>query len=78
MIQHMTKLTMWPIGHVPHHPCAPSLSSVLTMIPICPHFPLPRCQKRCQVVRKMSKVKHMDYGGGSQKKINSHYEVDTY
>ena len=57
---------------------APSLSSVLTMIPICPHFPLPRCQKRCQVVKKMSscqkdvkcqKVKHMDYGGGSQKKL---------
>ena len=39
----------------------------------------PICQKRCQVVKKMSscqkdvncqKVKHMDYGGGSQKKIN--------
>ena len=24
------------------------------MIPICPHFPLPICQKRCQVVKKMS------------------------
>ena len=64
-------LTMCPIAQG-----APSLSSVLTMIPICPHFPLARCQKRCQVVKKMSscqkdvkcqKVKHMDYGGGSQK-----------
>ena len=71
MIKHMTTLTMWPIAQG-----APSLSLVLTMIPICPYFPLPRCQKRCQVVKKMSscqkdvkcqKVKHMDYGGGSQK-----------
>ena len=43
--------------------------------------------KRCQVVKKMSscqkdvkchKVKHMDYGGGSQKKINWHNEVHRY
>ena len=36
--------------------------------------------KRCQNVKKMSKcqkVKHTDYGGGSQKKINSHNEVHT-
>ena len=29
--------------------------------------------KRCQVVKKMSnvkKIKHLDYGGGSEKKIN--------
>ena len=66
---------------------ARSLYWVLTIIPICPHFLLPICQKRCQVVKKMSscqkdvkclKVKHMDYGGGSQKKINSHNEVHTY
>ena len=80
MIKHMTTLTMWPIAQSPMCPIpqgAPSLSSVLTMIPICPHFPLPRCQKRCQVVKKMSscqkdvkcqKVKHIDYGGDSQKK----------
>ena len=70
-------LAMCPITHVPYPQGASSLSSVLTMIPICPHFPLPICQKRCQVVKKMSscqkdvkcqKVKHMDYGGGSQKK----------
>ena len=78
MIKHMTTLTIWPIAPpmCPIPQGAPSLSSVLTMIPICPHFPLPICQKRCQVVKKMSscqkdvkcqKVKHMDYGGGSQK-----------
>ena len=57
----------------------PSLSLILTMIPLCPCVLLPICQKRCQVVKKMSscqkdvkcqKVKHMDYGGGSQKKID--------
>ena len=53
-------LPMCPIAHVPHCLCAPLLM----------------CQKRCLVVKKMSscqkdvkcqKVKHMDYGGGSQK-----------
>ena len=43
--------------------------------------------KRCQNVKEMSKcqkdvkcqkVKHTDYGGGSQKKINSHNEVHRY
>ena len=47
MIKHMTTLTMCPILQG-----APSLSSVLTMIPICPHYdhvpncpcaPLPMC-----------------------------------
>ena len=47
MIKHMTTLTMCPISQG-----APSLSSVLTMIPICPHYdhvpncpcaPLPMC-----------------------------------
>ena len=69
-------LSVYPIAHVPHQPCAPSLSSVLTRIPICPCVPLPICKKRCKFVKKMSscqkdvkcqKVKHMDYGGGSQK-----------
>ena len=56
---------MCPITHVPHHPCAPSsmcpipqgapsLSSVLTMIPICPCVPLPTCQKICQFIKQMS------------------------
>ena len=27
-----------------------------------------KLSKRCQVVKKMSNVKHLDYGGGSQKK----------
>ena len=107
MIKHMTTFTMCPIPQG-----APSLSSVLTMIPICPHYdhvpncpcapspkvpisifnithdtPLPMCpvahikkdvklSERCQALKKMSsyqkdvkcqKVKHIDYGGGSQK-----------
>ena len=41
MIKHMTTLTMWPITPSPMCPIpqgAPSLSSVLTMIPICPNY----------------------------------------
>ena len=72
MIKHMTTLTIWPIAPSPMCPIpqgAPSLSSVLIMIPICPHFPLPiskkmssyqkdvKLSKRCQVVNKMSNVK---------------------
>ena len=125
MIKHMTTLTMCPMipmcpilqgapslssvltmipicphyDHVPNCPCAPlpmcpipqgipSLSLILHMIPLCPYVPLPMCpvahikkdvklSERCQAVKKMSicqkdvkcqKVKHMDYGGGSQKK----------
>ena len=73
---HIDHMAHCLITHVPHPPGAPSLSSVLTMIPICPHFPLPICQKRCQVVKKLSscqkdvkcqKVKYTDSGGGSQK-----------
>ena len=46
-----------------------------------------KLSKRCQVVKKMSScqkdvkcqiVKHLDYGGGSQKNINRHNEVHTY
>ena len=64
MIKHMTLLTMWPIA--PSTMCtipkgAPSVSSVLTMIPICPHFPYVKkdvkLSQRCQVVKKMSNVK---------------------
>ena len=59
-------LTNIPFTHVTHCPCAP-----LAMCHIA-HVP-----KRCQIVKKMSsgqkdvkcqKVKHIDYGGGSQKK----------
>ena len=54
-----------PFTHMPHCPCAP--------LPMC-H--IANLSKRCQAVKKMSscqkdvkcqKVKHMDYGGGSQK-----------
>ena len=87
LLWHCAPSPMCPIVHVSHCSCAPSpmhpifqgapsLSSVLTRIPICPCVPLPICQKRCKVVKKMSscqkdvkcqKVKHMDYRGGSQK-----------
>ena len=52
-----------------------------------PHCPVVKMLKRCQVIKKMSscqkdvqcqKVKCVDCGGGSQKKINWHNEVDTY
>ena len=79
MIQHMTTLTMWPIVPSPMCPItqgAPSLSSVLTMIPICPHFPY--VKKDVKLSKRCQKVKHMNYGGGSQKKINWHNEVHTY
>ena len=68
------QLPMCPIAHVAHCPCAPSdmcpipqgtssLSSILTMIPLCP-CPIAdmskkdvKLSKRCQVVKKMSNVK---------------------
>ena len=59
-------LTNIPFTHVTHCPCAP-----LAMCRIA------HVSKRCQIVKKMSscqkdvkcqKVKHIDYGGGSQKK----------
>ena len=96
MIKHMTTLTMWPIAPSPMCPIpqdAPSLSLVLTMIPICPHFLLPICQKRCQVVKKLSscqkdvKLSKRCQMSKSQthrlwrrftNKLNSHNEVHTY
>ena len=65
-INHDTPLPMCPIAHVF---CCPYV--------ICQKNV--KLSKRCQAVKKMSrcqkdvkcqKVKHMDYGGGSQKKIN--------
>ena len=59
-------LTSIPFTHVPHYPCAP-----LAMCHIA------HVSKTCQVVKRMSscqkdvkcqKIKHTDYGGGSQKK----------
>ena len=59
-------LTSIPFTHVPHCPCAP-----LAMCHIA------HVSKTCQVVKRMSncqkdvkcqKIKHTDYGGGSQKK----------
>ena len=72
-------MSMCPITHVPHCLCAPSpmcpiphgapsISAVLTKIPLYPYAPLPMCpiahvplspklSKRCQIVTKMSNVK---------------------
>ena len=74
---HMCPLPMCLSPMCPIPQGTPSLSAVLTMIPHCPCVLLPICQKMCYIVKKMSrcqkdvkcqKVKHMDYGGGSQKK----------
>ena len=44
---------------------APSLSAVLTKIPLCP------CVKKdVKLSKDVKNSKHMDYGGGSQNKIN--------
>ena len=93
MIQHMTTLTMCPIAPWPMCPIpqgAPSLPSVLTMIPICPCAHMSKkmssCQKRCQVVNKMSSCQKDVKLSKSQthglwrrftKKINWQNEVHT-
>ena len=73
---------MCPIAHVPHPPRSPICICSINQYTIYPCAPLAMCRiahvsKRCQVVKKMSscqkdvkcqKVKHIDYGGGSQKK----------
>ena len=84
-------LPMCPITHVPIPPRYPI--SIFNMCPIahvscCSYVEKDvKLSKRCQAVKKMSscqkdvkcqKVKHMDYGGGSQKNINWHNEVHTY
>ena len=75
-------LPMCPIPQGPPSVSAVLTKIPFTHVPRCPCAPLPMCliahvSKRCQVVKKMSscqkdvkcqKVKHMDYGGGSQKK----------
>ena len=70
-ITHDIPLPMCPIAHVT----------------CCTYKKDVKLSERCQAVKKMSscqkhvkcqKVKHIDYGGGSQKKINSHNEVHTY
>ena len=73
-VVHVPPLLMCPIPQG-----APSLSSVLTRIPICPHVPLPICQKRCKVVKKMSNVKKSNTWTMEEvhKKMNSH-EVHIY
>ena len=71
------------ISHmIPLCPCVP--------LPMCSVAHIKKdvtLSERCQAVKKMSscqkdvkcqKVKHTDYGRGSQKKINWHNEVHTY
>ena len=73
---------MCPIALLPHPPRSPICICSINQGTIYPCAPLPMCHiadlsKRCQVVKKMSscqkdvkcqKVKHIDYGGGLQKK----------
>ena len=84
MIKHMTTLTMCPMAHVPHPPSYPICIFSINHDTHLPTFPIGHmskkvssCQKdvklskKCQVVKKdvkCQKVKHIDYGGGSQKK----------
>ena len=56
---------MCPIAHVPHSPkCPISICSINddTSLPMCPIAHMLKKMSSCQ------EVKHMDYGGGSQKK----------
>ena len=73
MMKHMTThmLTMCPIAHVPHPPrCPISIFSINhdTHLPTFPIAQLSKKMSSCQKDVKCQKVKHMDYGGGSQKK----------
>ena len=60
MIKHMTTLTMCPI----------SIFSINhdTHLATCPIAHMSKKMSSCQKDVKCQKVKHMDYGGGSQKK----------
>ena len=74
---------MCPIAHVPHPPRSPICICSINQETIYPCAPLPMCPiahvPHCSCVKKMSscqkdvkcqKVKHIDYGGGSQEKID--------
>ena len=89
MIMHMTTLTMCPITHVPHPPRCPISIFSINHDTHLPTFPI--CQKRCQVVKKVSSCqkdvklskrcqmsKSQTHGLWRRftKKINSHNEVD--
>ena len=85
--------TMHPIVHVPHYPCGPSRSSrcwhyslnlftehmILHMTTCLMCTPSRSHRKDVKLSKnvKFSKIKHLDYGGGSQK-INWWNEVQTY
>ena len=84
MIKHMTTLTMCPMTHVPNpQRCPISIFSINhdTRLPtfLIGHMSkkVSSCRKDVKLSKKMSscqkdvkyqKVKHIDYGGGSQKK----------
>ena len=74
---HIDHVAHCPINHVPHPPRCPICIFSINHDTHLPTFPIAHMSKRCQVIKKMSscqkdvkcqKVKHMDYGGGSQKK----------
>ena len=72
---HTHMLTMCPITHVPHPPrCPISIFSIHhdTHLPTFPIAQMSKkmssCQKDVKLSKRCQKVKHMDYGGGSQKK----------
>ena len=71
MIKHMTTLTMCPTTHVPHPSRYPISIFSINHDTHLPTFPIAHMSKKmssCQKDVKCQKVKHMDYGGGSQKK----------
>ena len=91
---HAVLRKLWSCAQLPMCPICqgtPSLSLILTMIPLCPCVLLPICQKkkssyqkdvklskRCQVVKKMSKSQTHGLWRRFTKKINWHNEVHTY
>ena len=64
----MTTLTMWPIAPSPM--CSISIFSINhdTHLPTFPIAHMSKKMSSCQKDVKCQKVKHTDYGGGSQKK----------
>ena len=71
MIQHMTTLTIYPMTHLCHPSGCPISIFSINHDTHLPTFPIAHMSKKvssCQKDVKSQKVKHMDYGGGSQKK----------
>ena len=74
---HIDHVAHCPITHVPHPPRCPISVFSINHDTHLPTFPIAQmskklssCQKAVKLSKRCQKVKHMDYGGGSQKKIN--------